>query len=147
MKTSRFIQFFAAVLLVALAGCTHNEGDIGIWFGTWHVDSATAEGVTTDYQGGVFLQFQTTLVCARATGVTHPERNDYGRWTDDGSVLTIEFPDEHVAYDYVLRDLGMDLGDYAGPHVFEVTSRSSKRVTLVYTDASSRRWTLVLNKL
>ena len=57
-------QLFGMVLLVTLAaGCTHNNGDIGSWFGTWNVERIEIDGVAqADYQGQYFFQFSLSLL-------------------------------------------------------------------------------------
>jgi hypothetical protein len=36
-----------------MASCTRNHGDIGMWFGTWHVEQITAGGAPTDVEGDI----------------------------------------------------------------------------------------------
>ena len=47
MKTLRH-TLIALLTLVGLSGCTHNDGDIGIWFGTWMVEDIT--GGAADFE-------------------------------------------------------------------------------------------------
>ena len=65
MKTLRH-TLIALLALVGLCGCTHNDGDIGIWFGTWQVEDIT--GGAADFeldhpmdQGKYYFQFQSNM--------------------------------------------------------------------------------------
>lgn len=82
------------VVLLALAGCTH-DGGIGLWGGTWHLEQMIADG-TADacYGGNVFWKFQNDVVNMVETDDEMHERKDhYGTWSvsDDGTVLILDF--------------------------------------------------------
>ena len=47
--------------MILLSACTRNHGDIGIWFGTWHIDSITVDDVPVQVEGDYFFQFQSTV--------------------------------------------------------------------------------------
>ena len=94
MKTIRH-TLLSLVALLGLTACTHNDGDIGPWFGTWHVEQVTAS--TNDYDGtsdnNLFLQFQSTVISMRATLDNHVVLSSFGHWEVDGDKLTVTFPD------------------------------------------------------
>ena len=56
MKKTLYILSLLALLLTA--SCTRNHGDIGPWFGTWHVETITADGTPVTVVGDYFFQFQ-----------------------------------------------------------------------------------------
>ena len=48
---------------LAMTGCTHNDGDIGEWFGEWHLQSIEIDGAAdADYDGDVLWKFQNNIV-------------------------------------------------------------------------------------
>ena len=56
----------ALLALVALSGCSHNNGDIGLWFGLWHLDTVEIDGEPdADYDGNFYFMFQNKVFCVR----------------------------------------------------------------------------------
>ncbi|MBQ2163347.1 MAG: hypothetical protein II445_02450, partial [Muribaculaceae bacterium] len=50
--------------IVAMSGCTKNNGDIGYWFGLWHLDSIELNGeVDNNYNGCYYFKFQNKVFC------------------------------------------------------------------------------------
>ena len=136
-------QLFGMVLLVTLAaGCTHNNGDIGSWFGTWNVERIEIDGVAqADYQGQYFFQFQSTVFCVRKVDEQRTDYlEDYGRWSEDGDVLTIAFPDASVAYVDFSALLDAD-------NRFTMVERGNRSVVLTRTDGKGRLQRLTLKKI
>ena len=72
--------------MILLSACTRNHGDIGIWFGTWHVEQITAGGTPVNVEGDYFFQFQNKVV--RVSQV----------WEEGDGKMTISFPDPDVFY-------------------------------------------------
>lgn len=99
-RTSHIHQFLiglAIVLPFIFGACTHNNGDIGIWFGTWHVEKithvASGEPVAT-YHGTHFMQFQSSVIRIVATDSLHNYEQSFGVWDDaTEGLLNITFPD------------------------------------------------------
>lgn len=146
MKTRLLLIF---TLLITLAGCTHNNGDIGSWFGTWHIESITnPDGNDAAYNGSAFMQFQSTVVCLRAVDGLHNERADYGRWEEVDNTLTITLPDPNVAYDRVLQTLpgGPEFSAEQTAFHFTITARTTTTLSLQIPDAAGKQWTLFLKK-
>lgn len=136
-------QLFSIALLVVLTtGCTHNNGDIGSWFGTWNVERIELDGTTlADYHGQYFFQFQSTVFCVRKVDEQHTDNlENYGRWSEDGDVLTITFPDAKVAYVDFSELLDAD-------NRFTMVERGSRNVVLTRTDGKGRLQRLTLKKI
>lgn len=98
MKQHITSLFVLLALMMAGSGCTRNGGDIGIWFGTWSVDSYTIDGqqqqLDPDGMGtAYYVQFQRSVVCLRHTDALHNGGESYGTWneSDDGTTMTIAF--------------------------------------------------------
>lgn len=85
-------------MLLLLASCTRNHGDIGIWFGTWHVEQITADGTPVNVEGDYFFQFQSTVF--RVSRVYGHENlvESFGTWEEGDGKMTISFPDPDVFY-------------------------------------------------
>ena len=67
MKRTLLYIAVSLTLLLTLGSCTRNHGDIGIWFGTWHVETITRSGDMYQYigpidiEGDYFFQFQSKV--------------------------------------------------------------------------------------
>ena len=136
MKKTLFIISILSVLV--LASCTRNHGDIGIWFGTWHVEQITAGGTPVNVEGDYFFQFQSHVF--KVTQVSGHEQTveSYGTWTEDEDAMTITFPDPAVYY-IVMPGL-------EATNDFRVTTTSSREVTLTKSDARGTSYAYRLKK-
>ena len=136
MKKTLFIISILSVLV--LASCTRNHGDIGIWFGTWHVEQITAGGTPVNVEGDYFFQFQSHVF--KVTQVSGHEQTveSYGTWTEDEDAMTITFPDPAV---YYIAMPGLET-----TNDFRVTTTSSREVTLTKSDATGTSYAYRLKK-
>ena len=87
------------IALLALGGCTKNNGDIGYWFGLWHVDSIEIDGEPdAGYDGNYYFMFQGKVFCVRYVfEQEHLSREAYARWEEsaDKQHVTISFADDN----------------------------------------------------
>ena len=136
-KTLLYVISLIAVLL--LGSCTRNHGDIGIWFGTWHVEQITAGGTRVNVEGDYFFQFQSKVF--RVSQVYGHEQlvESFGTWEEtDGNKMTISFPDPTVYY--------IDMPGLETHNDFTVTTTSSSDVTFTKTTADGTPYTYHLKK-
>ena len=126
------------MVVLALGSCTRNHGDIGPWFGTWHVESITAGGTPISVEGDYFFQFQSKVL--RVSQVTGHEQvvESYGTWDEKGDKMTIDFPDESVFF-IVMPGL-------EAHNEFTVSTASSGDVTFSKTDNTGVVYTYYLKK-
>lgn len=91
----------AIVALMSLGSCSHNDGDIGYWFGLWHLDSIEINGTPVpDYDGNTYFMFQGKVFCIRCVYETHHAYDEsYAQWqeSDDHQSATITFVDDRFA--------------------------------------------------
>lgn len=82
-----------AVAIMTMAGCTHNNGDIGDWFGTWHLKSiAVNDSPDTEYHGNIVWKFQNNIIeMIEADDTEHTALERYGTWSATDSELTLDF--------------------------------------------------------
>lgn len=135
MKTTA-IYIISLFILLTLGSCTRNHGDIGIWFGTWHVENITIGEVPVNVEGDYFFQFQNKVF--RVSQVYGHEQTveSYGTWeeSEDRSTLTVTFPDPNVFY---INMPGLeDRNEYAiqnrGHGQLELTKVMTDGTTCVY---------------
>ena len=126
--------------VLLLSACTRNHGDIGIWFGTWHVEQITANGTPENVEGDYFFQFQSKVF--RVSQVYGHEQlvESFGTWdeSEDGNKITISFPDPTVYY-IVMPGLEVH-------NEFTITRNSSKDLTFTKTDAAGTTFAYHLKK-
>ncbi len=124
--------------LFVLSSCTRNHGDIGMWFGTWHVESITAGGSPVNVEGDYFFQFQSKVF--RVSKVYGHEQlvESFGTWEEQDGTMTIDFPDPGVFY-IVMPGL-------ESHNAFTMSDVSSKKVTFTKVDATGVSYTYQLKK-
>ena len=137
-KTTLYILSVIAVLL--LGACTRNHGDIGIWFGTWHVEQIMAGGTPVNVEGDYFFQFQNKVF--RVSQVYGHEQlvESFGAWSEseDGNGMVVTFPDPTVYY--------IEMPGLEAENLFVVTRTSSREVTFAKTDKHGTVYTYRLKK-
>lgn len=90
------LSIVCIALWLASTSCTRNGGDIGIWFGTWAIDSVTVDGQKSEldplgHGTAYYLQFQRSVVCLRYTDTLHNGGESYGNWAEESGTMTIAF--------------------------------------------------------
>ena len=135
-KTLLYISLMAIVLV--LDSCTRNHGDIGPWFGTWHVETITANGTPITVEGDYFFQFQSKVF--RVSQVKERDQlvESFGTWDENGDKMTIDFPDPDVFY--------IQMPGLEAHNNFTVTTTSSRDVTFTKTDNTGVIYTYYLKK-
>lgn len=129
--------------MFAMTSCTQNNGDIGMWFGTWHVEQIDMDNSPIDgYMGTDFFQFQSTLFQLRYTDDTHAEKQTVGRWQDNGSSIDVTFPDEKLVWVFLY---GIDMGKDAVNH-FTVEQLTSKEAILALKATNGHTYRYHLKK-
>ena len=126
------------MVVLALGSCTRNHGDIGPWFGTWHVESITANGTPVSVNGDYFFQFQSKVL--RVSLVTERDQlvESFGTWEENDSKMILSFPDPSVYY--------IEMPGLEAYNNFTVTNTSSREVTLTKTDAIGTTFAFHLKK-
>lgn len=88
----KLLIIFVATLCLSSIGCTRNNGDIGEWFGTWHLETITTNGVVdANYDGEIFWQFQTDVFCMLELGDYHTQTFHWATWSEHGNTLTLNY--------------------------------------------------------
>ena len=139
-KTTLYIVYIVILSVLTLASCTRNHGDIGMWFGTWHVERITAGDTTVNVEGDYFFQFQSKVFRVSLVGDHEQIVESYGTWEEgeNGNKMTISFPDPDV---YYIVMPGLE------PHNdFTVTTTSTKEITFAKTDTTGTPYTYHLKK-
>lgn len=77
------VMALVAVVMSGICGCTHNNGDIGPWFGTWKLDGITINGAPdTEYAENVLWKFQSNLMAMIRLLGNHEQYEMYGTWSE-----------------------------------------------------------------
>ena len=89
---------FALVALLPLAGCTHNNGDIGPWFGQWRVENITVNGEKdAEYKGNLFFAFQSSVLRISTTNTqTHEMSTLFSNWEEVKGYMNIKINEDNI---------------------------------------------------
>lgn len=94
MPTPRniFIGLLASLWLI-LAGCTHNDGDIGPLFGSWSLRAIDIDGKPDpDFvEDATFFAFQSDVIEVSFIDMHHNKRVRRGTWLRDDDMLILDF--------------------------------------------------------
>ena len=123
------IYIILLFILLTLGSCTRNHGDIGIWFGTWHVEQITADGTLVNVEGDYFFQFQNKVFRVSKVYGHEDLIESFGTLEENGDKMTISFPDPEVFY--ILMP-GLE-----AHNDFTVTTTSSREVTFTKTKSTT----------
>lgn len=126
--------------MLVLASCTRNHGDIGIWFGTWHVERITAGETPITVDDDYFFQFQSKVFRVSQVSTHEQVVESYGTWqeSEDGSMMTVTFPDPSV---YYIVMPGLETENH-----FTITRTSSRDLTFTKTDTTGATYSYHLKK-
>ena len=140
MMKALSLYIITLLLLLSLGSCTRNHGDIGIWFGTWHVERITASDTTVDVEGNYFFQFQSKVFRVSLVSDHHQVVESYGTWeeSEGGNKMTISFPDPNVYY--------IDMPGLEEINHFTVTKATSSDITFTKTNTTGNLYTYHLKK-
>lgn len=149
MKYLRFI-ILPLLLAAVTTGCTHNDGDIGPWFGTWAMSGMTVDGETPkDFNPTATVwEFQSELVVIRLLGEHHDiDAASWGTWRE---------ADGHLYLDYTHNSQHTGLSEYDAPvwlmmendSVIDLTiaERGNRSMILRYSAPDGRIITYTLKK-
>lgn len=137
----RFFILLAVLMSTIISGCTHNNGDIGEWFGTWKVTEITIDGVTdTTYTGNMFWLFQASVICMRTMDDNHGYTDHWGSWK--------ELPDAHLEFNFTHHDNDNEPGSWkyrpapasrlpVAVSILNISSLSRSSATLSYTTSTT----------
>lgn len=88
MKRITILYFIGIILALMSTGCTKTDGDIGDWFGSWHLETIIINGEEeTSYTDNpeIMFSFQGNIFNA-----AYMERAEiYGSWSYAGEILTL----------------------------------------------------------
>ncbi len=149
---SGLIGAVAVILTLLLGGCFHNDGDIGVYFGSWVIEKVEVDGVAdADYDGHTMISFQSSLfdLTDVDSGATI-----MGLWSEKGSELTLRGAEETAS----VKDpagaplfpptTGFGRGDNDDLTVtLDIVKKTKKQMIWTRTDSEGRKWRYVLRHL
>lgn len=99
LPTTHIVTLVLALL--SMCGCTHNNGDIGLWFGMCHLDSIEVNGTPDKtYDGNCYFLFQGKVFSVRwVDEENHSNFDSYATWSEsnDGTTMTVTFSDSRYS--------------------------------------------------
>ena len=147
-----------AVFAMVMAGCTRNNGDIGDWFGIWHMTSVDADGKPVEsYEGNIFWKFQNNIInlVKVETGEGEHGRDDcWGTWEESGNRLLLNFTYSDDENSVESGENGATIYapfpilhiPYGTISQLEIVNRSGGNITLKYVSPEQVTYTYTLKK-
>ncbi len=157
IKVRKYVARALCLALMAggmfLTGCTRNNGDIGEWFGTWHMVSVTADGdLDGGYKKDIFWSFQNnilmlTRIQTENNGMHRAERR-YGTWCEEENLLFVNFSysDNESNPDYTYRPFEELHMPFDSEFPLTIDRKSGKTIALTYNDPDGVKYTYTLKK-
>lgn len=117
--------WLVVTVVVLSAGCTHNNGDIGPFFGTWKLSSILVDGVPDPgYDDNIVWKFQSNVVAMVRINDRHETNESIGTWVDLGR--------QEIQMDFIYSDDDNPQGsDRYSPLVETHLPRGSFRLTIL----------------
>lgn len=133
-------------------GCTHNNGDIGPWFGTWKLNAITIDGdLDQAYaaNSNMVWKFQSSVIEMQEIMPMHTTSDHFGTWRQTS--------DKTVEMSFIYHDSNNpDGGEYytppaashlpRGTFVMDILQLSSGGMRLRYTSDNGTVYTYSLKK-
>jgi len=143
MKKTLYTLMIMVAAIVSMTSCTHNNGDIGPWFGLWHIESVQKDGAAINgYNGTNFFAFQTSVFQLRYTDDYQTEQQTTGMWQDLGNEITVTFPDQIIIW---TQFYGIDMTKDA-VNRFKVESITGKDMVLTLASSDGHNYRYILKK-
>lgn len=138
-------------LMASLSGCTHNNGNIGDWFGRWQIMEIKVDGVAmSGYEPVYFLDFQNNILRGIEVGDDGYDRNTrtfYGTWKEVGD-NAVSFDFNHRQDDGTWNYTPFPILHFPSDGAFNlsVVDKSSTKRTLIYNAPDGVEYSYVLRK-
>ena len=139
------------IMQLGLSGCTHNNGDIGPWFGAWSVDTIKVDGQPDNSYGhNIFWSFQNEVI---KISVQHPygvTTDHFGSWLEEGKTLQLNFTHSDAITPSYLETYSIPSGLYLpsrGIIDLNIESMNGSHIVLTYTPADGARVEYTLSKI
>lgn len=147
---NRYTLSLAMLMTLLLSACTHHNGDIGPYFGTWKVDAITIDGNDDkEYADNMFWKFQSDVICMIVVDDTTHSRNEYwGTWSEDGPTLTLNYTYSDDRYQQGTSRYAPPAASHlpAGILNLRIVSQSGSEMQLEYTAGDGTSYSYNLTK-
>lgn len=125
-----------AICCILSVGCTRNNGDIGVWFGTWKLESMSNKG-NIGNSPAIIWKFQNHVIEMQEVWEgNHDSVDHFGSWTQ---------VDDHLILDFGHSDNLFPAGSwkYTPPAVTEIPNGITE---MVIKELSNKRIELIYNR-
>lgn len=151
-KSSLLACLLTVVCSLLLGGCFQNDGYIGVYFGSWVIETIEIDGEKDRaYNGHTMISFQSSffeMSEAGGGGVIQ------GIWKENGDVLMLHGAEETAKQfdkdDNPVFPLSTGLGSGLDNDLviyFNIEKKTSKRMVWTRTDSEGRTWRYSLRHL
>lgn len=139
--------------LLALQGCTCNNGDIGRWFGTWTVEQILTDGEPyAAYEHNMVWKFQNSVFSMQLINPDpgiHDRQQRWGSWSETDGELILDFSHSDnidAPGEGIYAPFAVSLLNRGGISALRITESKGNRLTLGFTSAAGIKVTYIINK-
>lgn len=123
--------------MAVVASCTHNNGDIGDWFGTWKLREITINSTPdATYAGNMFWKFQSATIQIVELDEYHGRADSWGSWEElpasSGVILRLNFTHSD-------NNNPVGSGKYSPPKASYLPSASVSDLDVLHLDSKTLR--------
>jgi hypothetical protein len=152
MKQIKQILLYVALIFVAV-GCKTNNGDIGVYYGSWALDAVSIDGTAdTEWCADgrwTTWSFQNDVICISRMNEYADLESCWGTWSEDGNRLLLDYRHHDDKYaDGTVQYAAPTWIYFVRNQVTELSidSQTSKAMTLSTVDSQGRKITYTLRK-
>ncbi len=143
----RLTSILLGLVLLLTVGCTQNNGNIGLWFGTWQVTEISVDcEPQQDYEKNMFFKFQAN-VCDVITVFPHETYyQHFAEFTEvDKNTIIVDF--SHTD-EWNPVEFDVPTGSFLenGKNIFNVTKHNNRKLTLTLQKPDGTTITYSLKK-
>lgn len=143
------IQLIAMMALMLLSACTTNNGDIGVYYGTWALNTVyvndTLDTNWCDDAHWTTWSFQNNIVNIARSDEYQDLDSRWGTWSEEGNKLSLDYRHHSDEYDYDAPTwIYMERQTVT---VLTIEKQTSKTMTLSFEDSQGRSIRYELRKI
>lgn len=143
----------SALILIISNSCTRNNGDIGPWFGTWHLESIMVDGnPEVNYENNIFWAFQSEVIFLTRVPVgkpgMHTVEKRFGTWRETEGMLYLKFAyaDDRDTDGYQYHAFEELHFPYGAETPLSILKTPGKRAVLQYAAPDGHNYTYTIKK-
>lgn len=131
------LRYFWMLLIPLLWSCSHNNGDIGVWFGQYKLEQLDVDGeADEEYGGNIFWSFQNQVMMITEIDSEFDSSNTFCRWEEKDGCLILNFDNTDYSgndSNYLYTPPEILRFSLTSPNILTIDSSHSGKIILTLT--------------